>query len=298
MKRFLILLAVLIVVIASLLIVNDRLVKYLVFTSSNANMYRMCRLFNEQFDEVAIVGSSRAEANFAPTEIGDNVFNYGISGSLQGETLVHLKALIRRGGDCPILINLDPWGIGGLDSIQGDYRLVDSELLQEVKALKPMSWDDRMPGLRFYGKFRTALADWINAKFSGTRTIDHGAILQRLSRTEREWKYMIERCKPPRFAINDDVLRDYEKLLSGKHPPIVFILSPIAKPWYDRWNGQGDLADLLVRLSRYPNTYVIDLCTPNIGAYDLEMFMDLTHLNEKGARRFSKELKEKLASIH
>lgn len=276
------------------LAVNDALVKGLAFASSNSNMYRMCRLFGESHKEVAIIGSSRAETNFAPSAIGDHVFNYGLSGSAQGETLIHLKALLRRESNQTIIVNLDPWGLGGLDSVRGDYRLVKSALLSEANRKKPVRWDDRMPGFRFYGKLRTVLADWLNARRGGTKTIDHGAILQRLSRTKDEWAHMIERCKPMRFCCNESVRIEYEHVLQGEHPPVIFVVSPISKPWYERWEDQGKLSELLTRLASFPNTTVIDMCTPNIDSYDLAEFMDLTHLNEKGARRFSREMKDRL----
>lgn len=297
MKQFLAFVLVLFVVAIGFLLLNDGLVRVLVFSSSNANMYRMYRLFNASDDDLPILGSSRAEANFAPSEIGSKAFNYGLSGSPQGETIIHLKALLQRGHQGPIIVNLDPWGIGGLEPVQGDYRLVFSDLLREANTIKGLDWTDRSAGLRFYGKLRTALADYINAKRSVTKAIDNGAILQRVSRSADEWKYIIEHCHPVDFTVNDVVMADYEKVLKGPHPPIIFVVSPISKPWYDRWHGQDQLTKLIAKLKTFPNTCVIDLCTHNVDSYDLDDFMDLTHLNEKGARRVSKELKQKLIDL-
>lgn len=163
--------------------------------------------------------------------------------------------------------------------------------------IEPLCWRDTMPGLRFYGKLRTVLADWCNERLGGTKTIEKGAILQRLSRSEEEWNYIIKNCQTASFAINTNVMSEYEQVLSGNHPLVVFVVSPISKPWYARWKGQTQLAALLARLRSFPNTLVLDLCTPNIDSYGLDEFMDLTHLNEKGARRFSKELKAELDKL-
>ena len=77
---------------------------------------------------------------------------------------------------------------------------------------------------------------------------------------------------------------------------VVFVVSPIAKPWWDRFTGHAELAELEQWLRSFPHVHVIEHTGTSEG-YELSEFMDLTHLNEKGARRFTRELKAQLRSM-
>ena len=57
------------------------------------------------------------------------------------------------------------------------------------------------------------------------------------------------------------------------------------------------MREFLKEASRIENVKVIDMCTTNIVRYDLSYFMDLTHLNEAGARKFTRELKQRLVEM-
>lgn len=67
-----------------------------------------------------------------------------------------------------------------------------------------------------------------------------------------------------------------------------------SKPWWERFEGKDQLAAFLAEAEKIPNLTVIDLCMSNIDRYDLSFYMDLTHLNETGARKFTRELREEL----
>ena len=126
----------------------------------------MYRLFTcSENGEIPILGSSRAEAGFAPMEIANNAFNYGLSGSSARETAFHLKAVLSRPGHGLVIVNLDPWGLGN-GSFLGDYRFVaDNTLVKsEPKICIPLA--DRLPGIRFQGKTRGNLAQCMNNRLA------------------------------------------------------------------------------------------------------------------------------------
>lgn len=295
MKRFIVFVSILLVATAGLMLANEAVNKHLLFTSSNVNAYKMYRLIQERpANEVAIIGSSRAEAGFAPKEISPDAFNYGLSGSSMRETLFHLKCLLGRDSEAPIIVNLDPWGLGN-GNFLGDYRLVANspEVQSEPKKIKlPIA--DRIPGLRFHGKFRSNIAECMNNRLAVTKTMERGAILQRLSRNDEEWAYIIAKCKPSKFGCNAETkaLLD-EMLCSNASRKIAFVVSPVAPPWWERFEGKAELLELEQYLSGYSNVQVLDF-TDSAYGFDLPEFMDLTHLNEQGARRFSRLLKERL----
>ena len=125
MKRFLLYIGGLLSIVLVAVWLGEVLNRWLVFSSSNSSGYRMKRLF--EFDsskgEMPILGSSRAEGNFAPKNISPIAFNYGLRGSHFHETLFQLKVVLSRPQGGVVLVNLDPWGMDD-GSYMHDYRFV------------------------------------------------------------------------------------------------------------------------------------------------------------------------------
>lgn len=296
MKKFLHSMLGVLGVVVALLLANDAICRALIFASTGSIQYKMYRLFNERpKGEIAIIGSSRAQGHFVPSVLGENVFNYGLDGSSQYETVLHLHALIARNDTAPIIVNLDPWGLVG-GNLKGDYSLASNcadvpTAAQKLPPLDASTW----PGIRFWGKLRTSASFALNAKIGGTKHIEKGAILQRILRNEAEWAHINANLMATEFGINDAVWTDLENVLSAPHPPIYYVLSPVSPAWYklfaaDQENVDG-LAGLVARLRSYPNVQVIDLMTDALERFPQSTFFDPTHLNESGARKFSEELK-------
>lgn len=300
MKRFILITSFLFAVLYGLLLVNDYINLKLVFSSTNTSLYKMYRLFKDPMpNEIPIIGSSRAEAGFVPSELSPRAFNYGLSGSGQWETLFHLKAICERNDASLVIVNLDPWGISGKGGFTGRYALAyGAPSMVGYEDQTKVAFLDRMPGTRFYGRFRSNIGECLNSVLAATKKIDNGAILQRLSRNEEEWKYIIGKCESRNFTVNEETWREYQMVLR-QHPnvTVVFVVSPVASPWWDRFGGAEKMREFLNEASKFDNVKVIDMCSTNIDKYDLSYFMDLTHLNETGARKFTLELKQRLVEM-
>ena len=283
--------------VVALSLVNDALNRGLVFSAPSSNPFKMHRLFeNPESNEIPILGSSRAEAGFAPSELSCKAFNYGLSGSSARETAFHLKVVLSRESGGPVIVNLDPWGLGN-GPFLGDYRFdVGHPLVKsEHKIHIPIA--DRLPSVRFQGKTRGNLAQFLNNRLAVTKTMERGAILQRLSRSQSEWEYIISRCETRTCTCDKDTKEMLADILSkNTRREVVFVVSPIAKPWWDRFLGQKELAALEDWLRGFPHVHVLGFMETSQG-YELSEFMDLTHLNESGARRFTKELKQRLDAL-
>lgn len=300
MKRFLLITVGLFATLYGLLLVNDYVNLKLIFSSTNTSLYKMYRLFKEPVqNEIPILGSSRAEAGLVPSELSPRAFNYGLSGSGQWETLFHLKVVCDRKDVSLVIVNLDPWGIQGKGGFQGHYALAHgSPMMKGYENQTKVAILDRVPGTRFYGRFRSNIGECLNSVLAATKKIDNGAILQRLSRNEEEWEYIIGKCKGAKFSVSEETWKEYQEVLHS-HPnvTVVFVVSPVAPPWWDRYEGEEKLHEFLCEASTLNNVRVIDMCSTNIDKYDLSYFMDLTHLNEAGAHRFTRELKQKLEEM-
>ena len=300
MKRFILITSFLFAVLYGLLLVNDYINLKLVFSSTNTSLYKMYCLFKEPLpNEIPIIGSSRAEAGFVPSVLSPRAFNYGLSGSGQWETLFHLKAICARNDASLVIVNLDPWGIQGKGGFTGRYALAyGAPSMVGYEDQTKVAFLDRMPGTRFYGRFRSNIGECLNSVLAATKKIDNGAILQRLSRNEEEWKYIIGKCESSNFTVNEETWREYQMVLR-RHPnvTVVFVISPVAPPWWNRFGGAEKMREFLKEASKLDNVKVIDMCSTNIDKYDLSYFMDLTHLNETGARKFTGELKQRLEAM-
>lgn len=257
----------------------------LVKRSQGTSMYKMHRMFADHpADEIPIFGSSRAAANYAPSVLGPKYFNYGIDGSPMSETFFQLTNYLKlnpTGG--PIVINLDPWGFcsGGF---RADYTL------------SPVSPETRhdVIGIRMIGKLRGILAAWLNQRITGTKRIDSGAILQRVSRTSSEWAFIEKSLSNRGFSLTDEWWSRVEDLCSSSKRQLIWVVAPCSSQWRKVATGTSALRLLLADLRRQPNAVVIDLYDLKYGT---ELFMDADHLNEQGAMVFSKDLRNAMPPL-
>lgn len=304
MKKFLGIVICLVVVFLVMTWMYDRLNLELVRASTGNVFYKMERLFGEvDQDEVPILGSSRAQANFVPTVLGTTCFNYGIDGSGIPETLFHLRYLVERKTTGLILVNLDPWGFRDFSDsptkkFQGKYKLAARR--KEVRNILPqgiLKAGEWIPGVRFQGMLRSNLTQLLNARKAVTKIVDRGAVLLKNSRTESEWGYIdqqIERCS---FVLPSSscqsCLDEIKRIVETRdgNLKVVFVVGPCSDSFHKKYQGAHALETWL-RSFRTPHVDVIDMFSAS--KYSVSEFADPTHLNQLGAQRFSRELKELL----
>ena len=296
MKRFLLCVGCLFLATVGLLMANDQLNLWLVLSSTGTSRYKMRRLFVESHPgEIPIIGSSRARHSYATSLLSTNAFNYGLNGSGQNETLVHLQAILAKGESSLCIVNLDPWGFCR-KKVVGDYSLAKGPLPSSLELAEGEHLLDRIPGLRFYGCLRANLTEFIGEKYGiGAKRIDRGAVLSIVERSRAEWDYIIRTKAPKTYEVDPEVFQEYRRTLqSNNRVEIVFVLAPIPAEWWDSFAGKTALRDLCDQLATIPHVTVIDLCTVNLGAFDFSLFMDDQHCNAKGAVRFTQQLRAEL----
>lgn len=295
MRRFLVYAATLSLFAMGVLLGLDRLNVWLLTASSASAAHKMQRLFRTYpADEIAILGSSRASQNFVPSLLSPAAFNYGMDGSGQGETLLLLEAVLARGGNAPILVNLDPWGFppAGSVTVVGDYRLVlDDPAVRAMLPPEMCRWRDRVPGIRFYGALRPNLTAWLNGRLGLTKRVDRGATLQVLSRTPKEWAVINASLKPSGFSVDAAWKVRIHALAHRTQRPIVWVVGPCSPRWAELYTGRSALHAFLGWLGTLPNQTVVDFFALPYGE---ACFMDPTHLNLEGAERFTSALREAL----
>lgn len=297
MKRFAIFVLTLLGVALLAMWGNEILNRSLILSSAGSTAYKMHRLFvAPPADEIPILGSSRANANFVPSFISPKAFNYGVDGSPQYETLFHLKRILRNQASGPIIVNLDPWGFGSYEKpvFRADYRLALSD--PEVRAALPASMtapEERIPGIRFHGALRETLSSWMNERRIVTKKIVNGAVLQLLSRTSAEWQVINAKLGATDFHSDPRWQSELNAIYASTARPIVWVVGPTSPRWRELFRGETALRAFLDEQRKHPNVHVIDLYTPTAD-WDESEFMDPTHLNIHGAERFTRLLRAEL----
>ena len=136
-------------------IVNYFFEKNIVFNTQLSGAYKVNRIIKETHeDETPIFGSSRAEGSFIPDSLGNNFFNYGISGTKLDVALFFLKEECKKKKKQPFLIvALD---FDSLLNVEGDIaNYIPNANYGPVRSLlgknyKPYFY---LPFVRYYRQF-------------------------------------------------------------------------------------------------------------------------------------------------
>ena len=241
----------------------------------------MERLWNDAFpDEVAILGSSRAQSNFMPSKMSSECFDYGADGMGMPEVLFLLKHLAQRKTSAPVIVNLDPWGFGGFDhpAFVGDYRLAPQS--------GRTGFVDALPGMRFHGALRKNLVAWLNQRKAVTKVIDGGAVLLKTSRTPAEWGTINAKLTPWGFTRSAVGEKEFEEVVKSLAPrKVMVVVGPCASHFMELYPSMDEFNRYLGHLRTIDNVTVVNL----FGDADFSDsdFTDPTHLNIGGATKFT-----------
>ncbi len=297
MKRIIYHLVLIAVVTITGLCVSDLLNKWLILSAPSSSSYKTYRMFVEKpKGEIPLLGSSRALGNYMPSLISSRVFDYGINGSGMYETLLFLREALKNPESGHILVNLDPWGFHGeyKTSLQGNYKLALSSLV--VRENTEWSFADLIPGIRFHGNLRGNLTTYLDGKTSLTRKIDQGAALLLNSRSKKEWEHINSKIEEQTFECHPSWITEINKLNVTTNHPVIWVVGPVSPHWREHYNGNEKMKNFLAHISSIPNMYVVNLFDDTVDYTEAE-FADPTHLNIRGAERFTKLLVQKLNSL-
>lgn len=280
MKRFLVYVLSFLGVVLIVALSVDALNLYFVRHAAGISAGKIERLYNHpEPGEIPIFGSSVAKCGYVPTMIDKRCFNYAEDGASAWEMLNLLQVAIERDDTPAFIFNLDPWGLRGSEAsiMQCDYSLVES-----------------YPCFRFYGKLKKNLAEWMNAKRGVTKVVDRGAVLIRQSRTADEWALMVRNWPKQGFSVSsicNTRLRELCKKLKGRK--LIIVVTPCSQPWCNVYDGEEMLHRYISELTKIDGVEVIDLFTDKT-LFTIDDFIDMTHLNINGARKFSQIVAAKI----
>lgn len=245
-------------------------------------------------NEIAILGSSRAEGAFVPSTLGKTFFNYGLSGAQDNVILFFLNEELRKNKTTPVLINFDP---EGLDSSIGDvsYYLYNASY-EPVKQLMGKEYKllYALPVVKYYGSFEIYAKYYLNYKLQLTKATDCGGNFEKNVLTEEKYKSLIkERIATKTIFKNDSALSEELLSLIKSYPnrKFIFVLSPCHPSYFVNFSNQYELLNYLNVLQQNNNVSVIDMSKMS---YPDSFYINTTHLNYTGAKVFSKQLRDSL----
>jgi hypothetical protein len=251
-------------------------------------------------DEVGVFGSSRADGDFVPTELGEHVYNYGLSGIEYGVTEVLLEIELAKPKRAPLIVNVDPEffdethiGIGDVNAVIPYCTLpAFRDVMERAGAYRAYY---RFPGARFFGAYELHLKDFINGFASPTKELVRGANLEKNRLPPARFRQVVEERLAWRssFSVSNEEDARFQTLLARhREREIILVVAPYHPSYYEVFSDFPKVVQYLSDIERTHANVIVLIFDGR--KFDDSMFYDTTHLNAEGARRFSRELRRRL----
>lgn len=252
-------------------------------------------LTQEKIKEIPIFGSSRAECSFLPSIIGEEFYNYGISGTQANIWLYLLEQELKKNKTSAIIINFD---LKGLFTSDGDMKnyIPDWNKTKHVLADKGEFYYS-IPLIKYFGQYEKYFASYVQEKNSLTIASDNGAVLQKNKQIKSKFKNQVikRRGEKVESKINNELSIKFDLLIKSTKRHIVLIVSPYHNSCFNINANFDKSYNYLNELKKNRNITVLDL--KDFVEND-DLFMNTTHLNYEGAIIFSKKIKELLSTMN
>jgi len=145
---------------------------------------------------------------------------------------------------------------------------------------------DTILGIRFYGYLRKSATDWLNSRAAVTKVIDNGAVLLKTSRSSSEWDVINRKQKPYSFRRDEESCAIFKETLNGLLPRKVYVVvAPCSKRFMELFEGRDEFERFMKELDAMSNICVVNMFGDN--RFTDADFVDTTHLNIEGARKFT-----------
>ena len=252
-------------------------------------------------NEIPIFGSSKAEADNDPSVLGKDFYNYGLASTGLNVTNWLLETELRRPSRQPIVIDLVQWTVVEFGDVRNYLPLSQDEDVRDfLKRAGLWRWYYAVPGLRFFNSWDWYVKGLITDRIVLTKRYDRGF---NVNLDEAPWNPAVFREKvAARLALNyplgiDPVekRRFLSLVRSAPDRQFVVVLAPLHKSFFAHNDGgiglRKDLRDMRRGL---PNLHIIDMTHAN---YPDQYFLDTAHLNQRGARAFSIQLRAELKRL-
>jgi hypothetical protein len=269
--------------------------QFIIFESQINGASKVNKILSETVkNEIPIFGSSRAEGSFIPSIIEDeHCFNYGISATSANIWLFFLEQELKKKKSTPILINFDLGGLNYSDGNIGNY-IPNWNATKNILVNRGEFYYN-IPFIKYFGQYERYLKLYINEKINLTKITDNGGSFEKNKLTKHKFQELVHKRENSKssFNLNKQLSSKFNKLINSTNRSIILIISPYHSSYFNKFENIEIADKYLSNLSKRKNITIIDQRN-----YIIEdnMFINTTHLNYDGAVKFSKKLKELLAT--
>jgi hypothetical protein len=273
--------------------------KKVILNSEICGAYKVNRIINQTHpDEIPIFGSSRAEGCYIPDMLGPDYFNYGLDGTGSNVMFFFLKEECKKKKNNPVIIlNFD---LSGFDNSLGDIsNYIYNAHYKPVKELlkKEYRVSYAIPFVKYYGQYETYLKYYLNNRLNLTKYTNKGASIEKNKMTEKRFSELVNQRKNARafFAIDTALQNGYISLINANPQRIfVFVIAPFHSSYFEGYQNLPVAKAAIMNLRQFKNVRVFDFSQED---YADSLYINTTHLNYAGAKRFNKELKDSLNTV-
>lgn len=261
----------------------------IIFKSEIGGAFKVNRILKEtNVDEIPIFGSSRAQGNFVPSIIDDNCFNYGIDGTQANIWLFFLEQELNKDKTSPIIINFDLVGLVNSDGDIGNYIPNWNVTKSILKSQGEFYYN--IPFVKYFGQFETNIKYFLNSKMNLTKIIDHGGSFEKNVLTTKKFKELVNKrlSSESSFQLDNRLQNKFNSLIESTDRKILIVVSPYHESCFNKFTNIHSVNQYLQELGKKKNIYVLDF---RDYIKSDEMYMNTTHLNYKGAKKFTEKLK-------
>jgi hypothetical protein len=253
--------------------------------------------------EIPVFGSSFAMTGYYPDSLGPEFYNYGRPAYNLQKIKLMLDIELNKNKQGPILIDFHMGLLKAKEQPNVDLKnylpfISRRDVREFLKANNQNASYQHLYGLRYYGLYQDYIADFLKRDSSYPTYYHKGGEFYRKPTSRAVLKKSIEKNSSQKgtFTRNPGLEQVFFQLLRS-HPDRKFILiiSPYHKSIYRSRMEVDAMWDYLKGLkTNFDNIEIL-----KFDGRDLpdDHFRDAMHLNEKGARLFSAQLKKELISF-
>ncbi len=297
-RRFLLRIALpfLAVVVPSCLFFDGWFTENIIFATECEGASKLNRLFqSEDPNEVACIGNSRMNNGLFADSISPYAYNYGMHGANYPLLEMAVRRELGKQRRTPVIIGIDRdfFTSPSNNSIYAiplyDQYPEVRDFMAEEEVGRPWYW---VPTIRYYGTY-----EWYTKQYFAAKRSDYSACgcVKGASLCEKDFdRRLLEPFLGQHIVLHQNSLylkRFYDLLVANPQREVVLVCMPY-HPEYSALSSMGWYTEyFLQHVAQLPNVTLLDF---EDGRFPEEDFADVTHMNARGARQFSGQLRDSI----
>jgi hypothetical protein len=290
---------------AVLLLIDYAWTRFVVFDKDWYGASIVRRAFeNDDPREIPVYGSSLAQRSYMPEILGERFYNYGRRGSNFQKIYPLLENEFQKKRSGPVIIDFyfnflnyqEEYTLNMRDFIPVAREPLAEEILRDFDMYSPAF---KIPGFRYCGFFADYWIrrqnDWQEEELN---YLDKGgAFYKPLTPNEEFEEYVRSRSSTyVPFTVSPQLEERFLAILKSRPDrKVIMVISPNHASSYGTITHLEDMEAYLQQLGQqFPN---VSWLVFDGREYPDDHFKDSFHMNIRGARRFSTELKERLSQL-